>query len=179
MVVSCHDMTVSCLEMIVSWHDTKFFVTLENHFIERWKYTNINLVIWNKNLNFAEYSSAESLSGSMREGAKLLYGKSVYLKLLFLTRPNFATYDHSSKNETTVDAHGRYIHTLPRIVVYIPEEYPYGIYTYFRVWVNICHAWAFCSCPFRRIGGNAKAWTRGTDDGQVPRLNQYVFYKHL
>lgn len=106
----------------------------------------------------------------MREGAKLLYGKSVYLKLLFLTRPNFATYDHSSKNETTVDAHGRYIHTLPRIVVYIPEEYPYGIYTYFRVWVNICHAWAFCSCPFRRIGGNAKAWTRGTDDGQVPRF---------
>lgn len=88
----------------------------------------------------------------MREGAKLLYGKSVYLKLLFLTRPNFATYDHSSKNETTVDAHGRYIHTLPRIVVYIPEEYPYGIYTYFRVWVNICHAWAFCSCPFLRFG---------------------------
>lgn len=115
----------------------------------------------------------------MREGAKLLYGKSVYLKLLFLTRPNFATYDHSSKNETTVDAHGRYIHTLPRIVVYILEEYPYGIYTYFRVWVNICHAWAFCSCPFRRIGGNAKAWTRGTDDGQVPRLNQYVFCKCL
>ena len=25
---------------------------------------------------------------------------------------------------------------------------------------------------FRRIGGNEKAWTRGTDDGQVPRLNQ-------
>ena len=88
--------------MIVSWHDTKFFVALENHFIERLKYTNINLVIWNKNLNFAEYSSAESLSGSMREGAKLLYGKSVYLKLLFLTRPNFATYDHSSSINDTI-----------------------------------------------------------------------------